>query len=92
MDNIPNTFLESMALGIPVICIESGFANEMIIQGVNGLMVSEREPEALSEAIESLWAGTIHFEKQKVKETLSESFNPEQQIDKLLNVVYSLRK
>ncbi len=50
----PNASLEAMAAGVPVIATDVGGANEQIINDVNGLLTSRRDPQALANAIAKL--------------------------------------
>ena len=54
-------FIEAQAMGLPVVSTLSGGIPEAVINGETGLLVTERDPEALTEAIlqlmedEELW-------------------------------------
>jgi colanic acid/amylovoran biosynthesis glycosyltransferase len=54
MDNLPTVIMEAMAAGLPVISTPLAGIPEMVEDGVNGLVVSERDPAALAGAIERL--------------------------------------
>jgi glycosyltransferase involved in cell wall biosynthesis len=56
MDNLPTVIMEAMAAGLPVISTPLGGIPEMVEPKVNGELVPERDPEALSAAIERLLA------------------------------------
>jgi colanic acid/amylovoran biosynthesis glycosyltransferase len=56
MDNLPTVIMEAMAAGLPVISTPLGGIPEMVEPGINGELVPERDPEALSAAIERLIA------------------------------------
>jgi len=56
MDNLPTVIMEAMAAGLPVISTPLGGIPEMVEPGVNGELAPERNPEALSAAIERLIA------------------------------------
>lgn len=54
MDNLPTVIMEAMAAGLPVISTPLGGIPEMVEPGVNGELVPEHDPGALSAAIERL--------------------------------------
>jgi len=53
-DGIPNVLVEAMAMGLPVVSTSISGIPELIESGVNGLLVPEKDPEALAEGIETL--------------------------------------
>jgi len=50
-DVIPNVIAEAMAVGLPIVSTKMGGIAELVEEGVSGLMVPQRDPEALSEAL-----------------------------------------
>lgn len=54
MDGIPNILIEAMACGVPVISTWISGIPELVENGVEGLLVPERDAEALATAIETL--------------------------------------
>jgi hypothetical protein len=59
-DNLPNTMLESMSCGIPVVAFNTGGLPDAIINGHTGLIVPSGDTRALGNAILSLT-----FDRQK---------------------------
>jgi glycosyltransferase involved in cell wall biosynthesis len=53
-DGIPNVLVEAMALELPVVSTDVSGIPELIDDGVNGLLVPQRNATALADAIESL--------------------------------------
>ncbi len=53
-DGIPNVLLEAMAMTLPVVATRVSGIPEVVIDGVNGLLVEPDEPRALADAIERL--------------------------------------
>jgi colanic acid/amylovoran biosynthesis glycosyltransferase len=48
MDGIPNTLIEAMALGIPVVTTSLSGIPELVIDGVTGVVVSPEDPDELA--------------------------------------------
>ena len=55
-DNLPNTVLEAMACGTPVVGFQTGGIPDMVSHGVNGLLVPAHSVTELAAAIETLLA------------------------------------
>ncbi|HXG41033.1 MAG TPA: glycosyltransferase [Candidatus Limnocylindrales bacterium] len=53
-DGIPNVILEAMAAGVPVVSTPVSGIPEVVRDGGTGLLVPERDPTALADAIERL--------------------------------------
>jgi glycosyltransferase involved in cell wall biosynthesis len=65
-DNLPNTVLEAMACGTPVIGVGVGGIAEMVRKGLNGLAVPRADAGALAAAIKDLMNGTGQLQEMKV--------------------------
>ncbi len=50
-DNLPNTLVEAISCGLPCITSDIGGCNEIIIDGINGLVVHERNNEIFANKI-----------------------------------------
>jgi glycosyltransferase involved in cell wall biosynthesis len=53
-DNLPNTVMESLACGTPVVGFDVGGIPDMVRPGVTGLLVPPKDVKALGEAIQTL--------------------------------------
>jgi glycosyltransferase involved in cell wall biosynthesis len=59
-DGLPSSVLEAMALGVPVVTTAVGGLRELVVDGKTGLIVPERNPLALADALERLLSdGTL---------------------------------
>jgi phosphatidyl-myo-inositol dimannoside synthase len=54
VDGLPNTVLEALATGTPVIATPAGGIGAVITDGATGLLVRERDPDALASAAGAL--------------------------------------
>jgi glycogen(starch) synthase len=50
-ENFPHSVVEGLAVGTPVIATDVGGVAEVVTDGVNGLLVQPRDPDALAAAI-----------------------------------------
>jgi glycosyltransferase involved in cell wall biosynthesis len=51
---LSNTILEAMAAGLPVVATHVGGADEMVLDGLTGILVPPGSPRALAEALASM--------------------------------------
>lgn len=59
MDNLPNTVIESLALGVPVIGSDGASIDELVVDRSNGLLVPIGDARALADAMVQIASGTI---------------------------------
>ncbi len=64
-DNLPNTMLESLSLGIPVIGSATGGFDEIIEPGFNGKLVPCEDTDALAQALIATWRGDLAQQRGK---------------------------
>lgn len=60
-EGIPNAMLEAMATGLPVVATLHGGIPEAVQDGVTGLLVPERSPQALAAALETFASQPAFF-------------------------------
>jgi glycosyltransferase involved in cell wall biosynthesis len=53
-EGTPTVLMEAMAAGLPIVTTDAGGSAQLIRHGVNGLVVPQRSPAALAEAIKGL--------------------------------------
>ena len=72
-DVIPNVLAEAMAAGVPVVASEVAGIPELVEHGVSGLLVPQRDADALAAALEKLWrepelaAGLAKAAREKIE-------------------------
>ena len=89
-DNLPNTMLESLAQGTPVISFGNGGMREVIIEGIYGMIVPEETSEALKKAIESFFTNRIEFSSETIRQFAQEQFNYKKQAEAYIKVYQQL--
>lgn len=57
MDNLPNTAIESLALGVPVVGTAGASIDELVVHGESGLLVPPADAAALADAMVEVWRG-----------------------------------
>src|SRR5262249_23662489 len=53
-DGIPTALLEAMSTGLPAVATDAGSITEVIEDGLSGVLVRQRDPIGLANAIEAL--------------------------------------
>jgi glycosyltransferase involved in cell wall biosynthesis len=74
-DNLPNTMLESMACGTPVIAFPIGGIPDAVKHGITGILCTEQSPESLRNAIISFIDNKFDFDCNKIREYVVQNFN-----------------
>jgi colanic acid/amylovoran/stewartan biosynthesis glycosyltransferase WcaL/AmsK/CpsK len=54
-EGLPTVLLEAMASGVPVVATDCGGVTEAVTDGVEGFVVTPRDPEGLADALAALW-------------------------------------
>ncbi|MCE9518271.1 MAG: glycosyltransferase [Verrucomicrobia bacterium] len=87
-EGVPNSMLEAMATGLPVIATQHGGIPEAVRDGVSGILVAERDRAALHEAMISLATDDHRWSRLSASaaEDVRENFAAVAQIAKLESV------
>ncbi len=74
VDNLPNTVIESLMVGVPVIGTRGASIDELIREGVNGELVEPGDREGLAKQMVEFWRGQNRVKKggDSVKNLLEE--------------------
>jgi len=65
----PRVLIEAMACGLPVVATNVGGVSEIVVEGVNGLLVPPRDEKALAKAIESVF-NDVDFQRRASAENV----------------------
>ena len=77
-ENFPHMVVEALAVGTPVIATETGGVGEVVIDGVNGLLVAPNQSEAFAAAIARYFGdGQLRRRLRESAAPSAERFAPE---------------
>ncbi len=91
IDNMPNSLIESQALGLPVVASNFGSFPELITAGLNGVLFEPENPTDLAEKIQQVisdkdqWV-SMHDQAQQ---WVSNYCSPQLHYDRLINIFSS---
>jgi glycosyltransferase involved in cell wall biosynthesis len=91
-DGIPNVILEAMAMELPVVSTRHSGIPEVVVDGVNGLLVPPADDTALAQALAKLLDdgnGRLQL-GQRGRQTVIESFSVEKNVERLLEQFVTL--
>ena len=80
-DNLPNTIIESLLCGTPVIGFPTGGVPEMIEHGKNGLLCEQISPDALGEGIKNFLEAPSKFERDIIRKDALRKYDSTIQLD-----------
>lgn len=90
-DNLPNTVLESLACGTPVMAFNNGGLPDMIVEGKNGWLIEDKNCKLFGEAILKFCLTPMDAGlRENCRERAVMHFSPEVQILKFLKLYEEL--
>ena len=90
-EGVPNSMLEAMASGMPVAATRHGGIPEAVADGRDGILVPERDPEALAEALFTLaGADVLPRFSEAAAANVRENFESSRSVAKLEDFYFEL--
>lgn len=89
-DNLPNTMLESLCCGTPVLSFDNGGMRNIIKHGENGLLVKEQTSDGLIAGIESFFENKDKYSRCRISTDARQYFSAEIQASRYVELYQSL--
>lgn len=87
-EGIPNSLLEAMCTGLPVLATEHSGIPEVVVHGVNGFLCPENDVSRLVENMREATADTARYRviSQAASDSVRREYSSERQIENLENI------
>lgn len=89
-DNLPNTMLEALSCGVPVIGFPAGGIGECIKTGENGILADDISAASLAKAIEDYLNNKYNFDTQRIRNSAVGNFKDSKQANAYIELYKSL--
>lgn len=87
VDNLPNTVIESLMFGIPVVGTRGASIDELVEDGIDGHLVPLGDAESLGEVLASVWLGKSPVRKGFLwRSRTTQEMTPERAMENLLSL------
>lgn len=84
-DNLPNTMVESLCCGTPVISFSNGGMRDVIKTGENGILIKDQSSESLAKAMKAFIDNSDNMNPIKISESACDLFSPIRQAENYLS-------
>jgi glycosyltransferase involved in cell wall biosynthesis len=89
VDNLPNSVIESLSLGIPVLGSRGASIDELVEEGQTGHLVGLGDIHGLAAALSDMWLRKSQVSKGfKWDSSVSREMNPKQAVENLIKLAY----
>ena len=89
-DNLPNTMLESLCCGTPVITFTNGGMTDIIEDGQNGYLIKPSDGKHLAAALEKFIKNKNNFDRKTISEKARKMFAPTVQASNYISLYESI--
>jgi glycosyltransferase involved in cell wall biosynthesis len=90
MDNLPNTILESLMCGTPVIGFDIGGVPDMIKHKKNGMLVQDISAQELAKSIKNFFESSENYNSTEISEDAQASYDLKVQANRYYNLYESV--
>lgn len=90
MDNFPNTMIESLCCGTPVIAFPTGGIPEAVQHGVNGMICEKSDHQLLADILIDFHAGKYVFSRAEIVSKSAEKYGADGQAKQYINLYNTL--
>jgi len=88
-DNLPNTVIESLMLGVPVIGSNGASIDELVQSGINGELVPVGDDARLADAMIKVWRGELEWDATNLcPSSVFSELDPGTAVKNLINLAY----
>lgn len=91
-DNLPNTMVESLCCGTPVVSFSNGGMKNVIADNISGKLIDEQSAQALAEAINGMLSSMNTINNAEISSNARAIFQPSQQANEYISLYNSLLK
>ena len=91
MDNLPNTVLESLMCGTPVIGFPVGGIPDMIQDGFNGLLTTEISVISLIKTLTKFLSLTEKFDRNRIRKEAIKKYDQKIQAKKYIDLFQKIQ-
>lgn len=92
VDNLPNSVLESLQMGVPVIAYRAGSVDEVVEDGRSGVLLDPHDMDGLAEEMVAAWRGRARVSRETFQRPcLFDEMEPAVAAEGLLRLVDEVR-
>ncbi len=90
IDNLPNTVIESLLCGTPVIGFPAGGIVDMIQVGRNGFLTQDISVSSLLKILTKFLNSPELFDRNKIRENAEKKYNEKKQAKEYINLFFQI--
>lgn len=91
-DNLPNTVIESLMCGTPVIGFNIGGIPDMVENNVDGILCEKQDADSLLKGIITFFDNQDSFDRNKIREKAVKKYDEEVQAENYISLYKSILK